>query len=101
MLTEYQQSLTNRTIRKKTLFLVLSFASVVIGLGLAAYYTWEAITLPQFNIGVHAVLVTMILLNARQNLRQYHFAAILDRLAPQEGVTKTTSRVDKRSTSTL
>ncbi len=84
MLTEYEQSLADKTMRKQKLFLVLSIASVIIGLGLAAFYTWEAVTLPDFNIGIHVVLVVMILLNARQNLRQHKFAKILHKLTPDD-----------------
>ena len=52
--------------------------SVIIGLGLAAYYSWEAYTHPRFDFWIHFVLVVLVLLNARQNLRQYNYAKILE-----------------------
>jgi hypothetical protein len=78
MLTDYQQKLIQNAIRRKKLFLILSIISVVIALGLAVFYTWEATTLPAFDTGIHFVLVILILLNARQNLRQYNYAKVLE-----------------------
>lgn len=77
MLTEYEQRLSARAIKRKNLFLILSLVSVGVGLGLTVFYSWEAYTQPNFDAGIHFVLVIMILLNARQNLRQYNYAKIL------------------------
>ncbi len=77
MLTEYEQKLALKAIRRKKLFLTLSITSVIIALGLAAFYSWEAYAEPGFDIGIHFTLVILILLNARQNLRQYNYAKIL------------------------
>ncbi len=77
MLTEYERNLAIKAIQRRKLFLVLSIASVIVGLGLAVFYSWEAYTQPGFDIGIHFVLVVFILLNARQNLRQYNYAKIL------------------------
>ena len=79
-MTNYQQNLATKAIRRKKLFLVLSIVSVMIALGLAVYYTWEAYTQPNFDVAIHVVLIVMILLNARQNLRQYGYAQILEKL---------------------
>ncbi len=78
MLTKYEHELAINTIRRKKIFLILSFISVIIGFGLAVFYSWEAYTQPRFDIGIHFVLVVLILLNARQNLRQYNHAKILE-----------------------
>ena len=56
--------------------------SVIIGLGLAAYYSWDAYTHPRFDFWIHFVLVVLVLLNARQNLRQYNYAKILENTPP-------------------
>ncbi len=80
MLTDYEQALTSKIIRKQKLFLFLSIASIVIGLSLAVYYTWKAYVLPEFHPGIHFVVVILVLLNARQNLRQYYLAKILVKL---------------------
>lgn len=77
MLTKYERKLVTKTIQRRKLFLILSITSVIVGLGLAVFYSWEAYTQPGFDIGIHFVLVVLILLNARQNLRQYGYAKIL------------------------
>lgn len=60
---------------------MLSIAGVVIALGLAAYYLWQRSVDPDYPLGVRAVIVVLILLNARLNLRQYRYALALERLA--------------------
>ncbi len=78
MVTKYEHKLAINTIRRRTIFLALSIISVMIGLGLAVFYSWEAYTQPRFDIGIHIVLVVLILLNARQNLRLYSYAKMLE-----------------------
>lgn len=87
MLTNYQRKLAIKAIQRKKLFLVLSITSLIIGLGLAIFYTWEAYSQPSFDIGIHFVLVVLILLNARQNLRQYGYAKILETVDLSESIT--------------
>ena len=67
-------------VRRKRLFLVLSIAGVAAALLLSAYYGWRRLHDPAYPVGVRAALVVMILLNARQNLRQYRYAEVLERL---------------------
>ena len=78
MLTDYERRFVIKAIRCKKLFLVLSITSVIVGLGLAIFSSWEAYTQPGFDVGIHFVLVVLIHLNARQNLRQYNYARILE-----------------------
>jgi len=80
MLTKHERNLAIKAIQRRKLFLGLSITSVIVGLGLAVFYSWEAYTQPGFDIGIHFVLVVFILLNARQNLRQYSYARILERV---------------------
>jgi hypothetical protein len=47
---------------------------------LAAVYGYERLRDPTFSIAPRAVIVLLILLNARQNLRQHKYAAILEKL---------------------
>ncbi|MDX8412326.1 MAG: hypothetical protein R8K46_10735 [Mariprofundaceae bacterium] len=63
---------------------MLSIASVIIGLSLAAFYVWQFTTQPDFAVGIHAVLVLMILLTARLNLRQHLYAKILEKLIAEK-----------------
>lgn len=86
MLTHYEQKLALKAIHRKKLFLVLSITSVIIGLGLTIFYSWEAFTQPGFDIGIHFTLVILIFLNARQNLRQYNYAKILEMVMPSDKV---------------
>ena len=44
---------------------------------MAGYYAFWRFEDPAFPIGVRVALVTLILLNARQNLRQYKYAGLL------------------------
>lgn len=80
MLTDYEKALIYKTMHKEKLFLSLSIASVLIGLSLAVYYVWKAYAFPEFTPGIHFVVVLLVLLNARQNLRQYFLARILTKL---------------------
>ena len=86
MLTKYEHKLATNTIRRKIIFLVLSIISVFIGFGLAVFYFWETYTQPSFDVGIHFVLVVLILLNARQNFRQYNYAKILEILISNKSV---------------
>ena len=67
-------------IRRKKLFIVLSAVGVVVGLGLGVW--WTLIAPPASSGGLHIVLVVLVLLNARQNLRQYRYACALERREP-------------------
>ncbi len=86
MLTKYEHKLAINTIRRKKIFLVLSIISVIIGLGLAVFYSWEAYIQPRSTIGIHFVLVVLILLNARQYLRQHNYAKILETVISSKSV---------------
>lgn len=79
-LTDSELHFAKRAVRRKKLFLILSIASVVVGLSLALFYSWQFATQPGFAPGIHFVLVILILLMARQNLRQYYYAKILEKL---------------------
>jgi len=82
--TDAESRFAARALRRKRLFLVLSIAGLVIAAGLSTYYVARLATDPDFPIGPRAVIVVLILLNARQNLRQYRFAGILEQLLPKE-----------------
>ena len=78
MATDAQQHFVERALRRKHLFLALSIVGVVIAVVLSAYYVFRRLSDPTFPIGSHAVIVVLILLNSRQNLRQYRFASFID-----------------------
>jgi uncharacterized membrane protein len=81
VLSESEWAFARRAMRRRRLFLALSAAGLVVALGLSVYYTWRRIHDPQFAVGARIALVLLILLNARQNLRQYRYAGVLSKLA--------------------
>jgi type III secretory pathway component EscS len=69
-----------RAAARGRLFLSLSIVGVVVGLSLAVYYASHRLQDPEYPLGVRTVLVILILLNARQNLRQYRYANVLRKM---------------------
>ena len=67
----------DRAILGRPRFLILSLLGVVVAVLLGGYYTYRRLQDPHYPLGVRVALVTLILLNARQNLRQYKFATLL------------------------
>ena len=86
MVTDSQQRFVERALRRKKLFLALSIVGVAIAVVLAAYSGFRRLNDPAFPIGPRAVIVLLILLNSRQNLRQYRFASFIEDCNKQKGV---------------
>ncbi len=80
-MTAGQRAFVARALRRKRLFLALSLAGVAVAALLAAYYGWRRIGDPGYPLGARAVIVLLVLLNARLNLRQYRYADVLEALA--------------------
>ena len=78
-----------RAVARKDLFLRLSVLGVVVGLGLAVYYAWMSSQDPNYPLGLRSVVVLLVLLNARQNLRQHKYACALQALGVQSASTVT------------
>jgi hypothetical protein len=78
--TNSQQRFVERAVRRKKLFLVLSIVGIVIAVVFAAYSGFRRLNDPTYPIGPRAVIVILILLNSRQNLRQYRFASFIEDL---------------------
>jgi hypothetical protein len=78
MTTDTQQRFVERALRRKKLFLAFSIAGIVIAVALAAYSAFRRLNDPTFPIGPRAVIVVLILLNSRQNLRQYRFVSFIE-----------------------
>lgn len=79
-LTESEIRFAGRAVRRGRLFLALACAGVAIALALSVFYAYRRLTDPSFAVGARAVVVLLILLNARQNLRQYRYASLLRKL---------------------
>ena len=76
-MNEQQRRFVERAIGRKSMFLGLSVVGVMVGLGLAG---WAALAVGQGGSGLRWVIVVLVLLNARQNLRQYRYADVLEAL---------------------
>jgi predicted MFS family arabinose efflux permease len=82
-LSDSEIRFAGRVVARRRLFLGLAIAGVAIGAGLAAFYGWRWTHDTAFPIGPRAVIVLLVLLNARQNLRQYRHAGILRKMMGQ------------------
>ena len=78
MATNSQQRFVERAVRRKKLFLALSIVGIVIAGVMGAYYGFRRLNDPTYPIGPRAVIVVLILLNSRQNLRQYRFVSFIE-----------------------
>ena len=81
-LTGTERAFVARALRRRRLFLALSVFGLVVAVGLGVYYTWRKLHDPAFEVGARMVIIVLVLLNSRQNLRQYRFAGILEKLEP-------------------
>ena len=79
-LSRGERRFAESAIRRRRIFLGLSIAGVAIAIVLAAVYGFRFFTRPDYPVGTRSALVILILLNARQNLRQYRYAGALARL---------------------
>lgn len=80
MMTDSERRFAERAKRRKKLFLLLAIAGLAVAATLTIYYAYRRLSDPAFPIGPHAVIVLLILLNSRQNLRQYRYAGVLESL---------------------
>jgi hypothetical protein len=71
-----------RAVRRKGLFLSLSAAGLLVAAGYSVWCVWMKKHDPAFDMRARAVIVVLVLLNARQNLRQYRYACLIEKLLP-------------------
>lgn len=57
--------------------MALALAGIVVAAGLAGLYGWWWTHGHVFEVGPRLVIILLILLNARQNLRQYRYAGVI------------------------
>ena len=79
-MNEAQSRFLASAIRRKDLFLRLSILGVIVAIGMAGWLTWSRLEAPGASGGTGWVLVILVLLNARQNLRQHKYAVLLQEL---------------------
>lgn len=80
MLNPSQLAFAQRVVRRKQLFKGLSIAGLIGAAAVAVYAAIRRSHDPAFEVAPRAVIAVFILLNSRQNLRQYRLAEILERL---------------------
>ncbi|HEX4822927.1 MAG TPA: hypothetical protein VFV19_01305 [Candidatus Polarisedimenticolaceae bacterium] len=81
-MTEIEERFARRAVRRKRLFFWMSTAALIVAAFLIVLYsTWFFIG-HKFDVGPRAVIILLVLLNARQQLRQYKYATILEQLLP-------------------
>lgn len=83
-MTDPDLPFARRAVRRKAFFFKLSVASLIVAAGLVVLYSifwWRDHSYP---VGPRAVIILLILLNARQNLRQHKYAGLLERYLPPE-----------------
>jgi len=79
-MTAAERAFAAKAIRRKDLFRMISNVSIAVAALLAIVYGVERAQDPSFSLAPRAVIILLILLNARQNLRQHKYAAILEKL---------------------
>ena len=80
VLADSESRFAARVVRRRRLFLGLAIAGVAIGFMLSCYYVWRVAHDPDFPIGPRMVIVVLVFLNARQNLRQYRYAGVIEKM---------------------
>jgi hypothetical protein len=71
-----------RAVRRKRLFLTLSVAGLAVAVAYTGLIVWLKKHDPGKDIGPRVVIVLLVLLNARQNLRQYRYACLIEKILP-------------------
>ena len=87
-MTESEEAFARRAVRRKGLFLKLSVAGLIVAAGLVVVYSvfwWRD---HNYSVGPRAVIILLVLLNARQNLRQYRYAGVLEQLLPRDAIAR-------------
>ena len=77
-MSDSERRFAERAVRRRRLFMALAVAGVIVAAGLAVLYGWQWTHDHAFAIGPRLVIVLLILLNARQNLRQYRYAGVIE-----------------------
>ncbi len=77
-LSSSQARFAQQAMARSRLFLRLSVLGVAVALGVALWWWWQGIWAADDGTrGLRAVVITLVLLNARRNLRQHRYAEVL------------------------
>lgn len=83
-LNDAERAFAAAAVRRKTLFRTLAIVGVVVAAALAVFYGLARAEDPSAPLASHFVVVVLVLLNARQNLRQHKYAVLLEKLMRAE-----------------
>jgi len=86
-LSESERTFVEKAIGRSRIFLVVMWVGLAIGLPLLVHTITLSIASGGDNLGLRAIVAIMILLNARQNLRQHKYAEALRKLYPSQNET--------------
>ncbi len=79
-LLDGEEAFVERCIRRQNVFLTLSVIGVVVGLGLAIWWALDG----KSGHALEFIVVILVLLNARNQLRQWRYAKALERLIAEK-----------------
>ena len=79
-LTGSDRRFAEAAVRRKRVFATLAVVGVAVAAALFGWTLWSRAHDAARPVGSRVVLAILILLNARQNLRQYRTASVLERL---------------------
>ena len=79
-LLDGEEAFVERCIRRQSVFLTLSIIGVVVGLGLAIWWALDG----KSGHALEFIVVILVLLNARNQLRQWRYAKALERLIAEK-----------------
>ena len=80
LLNPTDEQFAAQAIARQRLFRVLMWVGLVVAALYATYIGYRWYRDPAYEVGIRSVIVLLILLNARQNLRQSKYARILEAL---------------------
>ncbi len=76
-LNDSQRHFAEGVLRKRRIFLPVMALGILVGAAVVIHAVWLGQTHPDSLTGLRTILGIMILLNARQQLRQHRYAGIL------------------------
>ena len=83
-LTERERRFVAVAVGRKRLFLGLAVGGVGVAVGLAGWVGYRWVSEPGVSLGLRPVVVLLILVVSRLNLRQFRYAGALEKLVARD-----------------
>jgi hypothetical protein len=83
-MTPTDRAFATGAIKRAPLYVGLTIAGVIAGAGLGTYALWRMTQDPSYPAAPTLIIAVLVLLNARQNLRQFRYVRLLRQLLPPE-----------------